>query len=52
MVIDPNPPEKVKWVLTGPEGDMFSANVMGSDVSSSVKQTWSETFVSLIQDRC
>ncbi|KAJ4911015.1 Methyl-CpG-binding domain-containing protein 7 [Raphanus sativus] len=52
VVIDPNPPEKVKWVLTGPEGDMFSANVMGSDVSSSVKQTWSETFVSLIQDRC
>ncbi|KAJ0245934.1 hypothetical protein HA466_0175380 [Hirschfeldia incana] len=51
-VVEPNPPpEKVKWLLTGSEGDMFSANVKGSDVSTSVKQTWSETFVSLIQDR-
>ncbi|KAF8053387.1 hypothetical protein N665_1422s0009 [Sinapis alba] len=51
VVIDPNPPEKVKWVLRGPGGDMFSAHVSGLDVYSSVKQTWSETFVSLIQDR-
>ncbi|KAL1208538.1 Methyl-CpG-binding domain-containing protein 7 [Cardamine amara subsp. amara] len=50
-VIDPNPPKKVKWVLTGPGGNMFTANVSGSDVSSSVKQTWSEAFVSLMQDR-
>ncbi|KAF8054515.1 hypothetical protein N665_1327s0001, partial [Sinapis alba] len=27
VVIDPNPPEKVKWVLRGPGGDMFSAHV-------------------------
>ncbi|XP_010443760.1 PREDICTED: methyl-CpG-binding domain-containing protein 7-like [Camelina sativa] len=50
-VIDPNPPKKVKWVLTGPGGNMFTAKVSGSDVSSSVKQTWSEAFVSMIQDR-
>ncbi|VVB16640.1 unnamed protein product [Arabis nemorensis] len=50
-VIDQNPPEKVKWVLTGPDGNMFTANMSGSDVSSSVKQKWSEAFVSLIQDR-
>ncbi|CAL9244294.1 unnamed protein product [Arabidopsis halleri] len=50
-VIDPNPPKKVKWVLTGPGGDKFTANVSGSDVSSLVKQTWSEAFVTLIQDR-
>lgn len=49
--IDPNPPEKVKWVLTGPGGNMFSAHVSGSDVSSSVQQTWSEAFLSLIQER-
>ncbi|XP_006280768.2 methyl-CpG-binding domain-containing protein 7 [Capsella rubella] len=49
--IDPNPPKKVKWVLTGPGGNMFTAKVSGSDVSSSVKQTWSEAFVSMIQDR-
>lgn len=51
VAIDPNPPEKVKWVLTGPGGNMFSAHVSGSDVSSSVQKTWSETFVSLIQER-
>ncbi|CAH8335218.1 unnamed protein product [Eruca vesicaria subsp. sativa] len=50
VVTYPKPPEKVKWVFTGPEGYMFSAHVSGSDVSSSVKRTWSETFVSLIQD--
>lgn len=49
--IDPNPPEKVKWVLTGPVGSMFSAHVSGSDVSSSLQKTWSEAFVSLIQER-
>nr|VDC79244.1 unnamed protein product [Brassica rapa] len=49
--IDPNPPEKVKWVLTGPSGNMFSAHVSGSDVSSSVQKTWSEAFVSLLQER-
>ncbi|KAJ0261395.1 Methyl-CpG-binding domain-containing protein 7 [Hirschfeldia incana] len=49
--IDPNPPEKVKWVLTGPGGKMFSAHVSGSDVSGSVQKTWSEAFVSLIQER-
>ncbi|KAF8082730.1 hypothetical protein N665_0809s0032 [Sinapis alba] len=47
--IDLNPPEKVKWVLTGPGGNMFSAHVSGSDVSSSVQKAWSEAFVSLIQ---
>ncbi|CAH8386463.1 unnamed protein product [Eruca vesicaria subsp. sativa] len=46
-----NPPEKVKWVLTGRGGNMFSAHVSGSDVSGSVQKTWSEAFVSLIQDR-
>ncbi|WZZ21692.1 hypothetical protein YC2023_123079 [Brassica napus] len=51
VVVDENPPEKVKWVLNGPGGNMFSAHVSGSVVSSSVKQTWSEAFVSLIQDR-
>ncbi|KAL0709962.1 hypothetical protein Bca4012_016940 [Brassica carinata] len=51
VAIDPNPPEKVKWVLTGPGGNMFSAHVSGSDVSSSVQKTWSEAFVSLIQER-
>ncbi|WZZ31406.1 hypothetical protein YC2023_014807 [Brassica napus] len=30
VVIDPSPPEKVKWLLTGPEGDMFGAHVGGS----------------------
>ncbi|KFK27523.1 hypothetical protein AALP_AA8G394200 [Arabis alpina] len=50
-VIDPNPPKKVKWVLTGSDGNTFTANMSGSDVSSSVKQKWSEAFVSLIQDR-
>ncbi|CAN8301240.1 unnamed protein product [Cochlearia groenlandica] len=49
-VIDSNPPKRVKWVLTGPSGDMFSAHVSGSEVSSSVKQTWSEAFISVIQD--
>lgn len=49
--IDPNQPKKVKWVLAGPGGNMFSAHVNGSDVSSSVRQTWSEAFVSLIRDR-
>ncbi|VVB16615.1 unnamed protein product [Arabis nemorensis] len=44
-VIDQNPPERVKWVLTSPDGNMFSANMSGSDVSSSVKQKWSEAFV-------
>ncbi|KAJ0229860.1 hypothetical protein HA466_0312860 [Hirschfeldia incana] len=51
VVIDPQPPKTVKWVFNGPEGNKFSAHVNGSDVSTSVKQTWSETFVSLIQDR-
>ncbi|KAF8102407.1 hypothetical protein N665_0198s0111 [Sinapis alba] len=51
VVVDENPPEKVKWVLNGPGGNMFSAHVSGSVVSSSVKQTWSEAFVSLMQDR-
>ncbi|KAG7613601.1 DNA-binding domain superfamily [Arabidopsis suecica] len=50
-VIDPNPPKKVKWVLTGSGGNMFTANVRGSNVSSLVKHTWSEAFVSLIEDR-
>ncbi|VVB17340.1 unnamed protein product [Arabis nemorensis] len=50
-VIDQNPPDKVKWVLTGPDGNMFTANMSGSDVSSSIKQKWSEAFVSLIQGR-
>ncbi|CAA7032160.1 unnamed protein product [Microthlaspi erraticum] len=49
-VIDPTPPKKVKWVLAGPGGNMFSAHVNGLDVSSSVKQTWTEAFVSLIRD--
>ncbi|CAN8244415.1 unnamed protein product [Cochlearia groenlandica] len=48
---DPKPPKKIKWVLTGPSGNMFTANVSGSDVSGLVRQTWSEAFVSLIQDR-
>ncbi|KAL0887228.1 hypothetical protein Bca101_011211 [Brassica carinata] len=51
VVVDENPPEKVKWVLNGPGGNIFSAHVSGSVVSSSVKQTWSEAFVSLMQDR-
>ncbi|CAH8297308.1 unnamed protein product [Eruca vesicaria subsp. sativa] len=51
VVVDENTPERVKWVLNGPGGNMFSAHVSGSVVSSSVKQTWSEAFVSLIQDR-
>ncbi|CAH2069391.1 unnamed protein product [Thlaspi arvense] len=49
--IDPTPPQKVKWVLTGPGGKMFSAHVGGSEISSSVKQTWSKAFVSMIQGR-
>ncbi|XP_024012173.1 methyl-CpG-binding domain-containing protein 7 isoform X2 [Eutrema salsugineum] len=50
-VLDPNPPGRVKWIFTGPGGNKFSAHVNGSDVSGSVKQTWSEAFVSLIHDR-
>ncbi|XP_010535533.1 PREDICTED: methyl-CpG-binding domain-containing protein 7 isoform X2 [Tarenaya hassleriana] len=46
-----NRPEKVKWVLTGPGGNMFRPYINGSAVSGSVRDQWSEAFVSLIQDR-
>ncbi|KAM7278897.1 hypothetical protein ACFE04_006031 [Oxalis oulophora] len=45
-------PEKVKWVLSGPGGNMWKAIIGESMVSESIKQNWFETFVLRIQDKC
>ncbi|GAV57883.1 MBD domain-containing protein [Cephalotus follicularis] len=44
------PPAKVKWVLSGPGGNMWNAFMGESLVPEYVKQKWSETFVISIQD--
>ncbi|BFG34212.1 hypothetical protein CerSpe_204860 [Prunus speciosa] len=42
------PPAKVNWVLGGPGGSMWNPFMEDSKVPDSVKQKWSETFVSAI----
>ncbi|XP_070675004.1 methyl-CpG-binding domain-containing protein 7-like isoform X2 [Malus domestica] len=45
---NPSPPAKVNWVLGGPGGNMWNAFMDDSKVPDSVKQKWSETFVSSV----
>lgn len=44
----PIPPAKVNWVLGGPGGNMWNAFMDDSKVPDSVKQKWSEIFVSSV----
>lgn len=43
-------PLKVNWVLAGPGGNMWTPYVGECVVPDSVKQKWSETFISSIHE--
>ena len=43
-------PLKINWVLAGPGGNMWSPFMGESMVPESVKQKWSETFISAIHE--
>ncbi|KAF3453825.1 hypothetical protein FNV43_RR04266 [Rhamnella rubrinervis] len=43
-------PSKINWVLAGPGGNMWSPFMGESMVPESVKQKWSETFISSIHE--
>ncbi|XP_059626667.1 methyl-CpG-binding domain-containing protein 7-like isoform X4 [Cornus florida] len=45
-----DPPVKINWVLTGPEGDTWSPFMGESMVPDSVKQQWTKRFISSIND--
>ncbi|EXC35060.1 Methyl-CpG-binding domain-containing protein 7 [Morus notabilis] len=44
------PPSTMNWVLAGPGGDMWTPFIGESMVLESVKQKWSETFISSLND--
>lgn len=44
-------PSKINWVLAGPRGNMWSPFEGEYMVPESVKQKWSETFISSIHKR-